>query len=86
MWTAGGVGNSSSRKALEGVLNRLFEVEHILIREAFEVHDEGADGGTIEQIDGAIELDGRMYLVEMKWWSQPFGRSRPRSGVNERRA
>jgi restriction system protein len=23
---------------------------------------------------GAIELDGRVYLVEMKWWSEPLGR------------
>jgi restriction system protein len=58
-------------KALEGVLNRLFKSEDILIREAFEVRD---GGGAIEQIDGAIELDGRVYLVEMKWWSQPLGR------------
>ncbi|MGZ6693707.1 MAG: hypothetical protein ACXVHQ_40770 [Solirubrobacteraceae bacterium] len=54
-------------KALEGVLNRLFKSEDILIREAFEVRDDGTGGGTIEQIDGAIELDGRVYLVEMKW-------------------
>ena len=60
-------------KLLEGVLNRLFESEEILVREAFEVKDDDS-GGTIEQIDGAIELDGRVYLVEMKWWSQPLGR------------
>jgi restriction system protein len=60
-------------KALEGVLNRLFESEDILIREAFEVRDDDT-GGTIEQIDGAIELNGRVYLVEMKWWSEPLGR------------
>lgn len=60
-------------KALEGILNQLFESEGILIREAFMVRD--ADGGgTIEQIDGAIEFDGRVYLVEMKWWNQPLGR------------
>ena len=60
-------------KALEGVLNRLFEAEGILIREAFERRDPET-GRTIEQIDGAIELDGRVYLVEMKWWSEPLGR------------
>jgi restriction system protein len=60
-------------KALEGVLNRLFETEHILVREAFEVRDDET-GGTIEQVDGAIEIDGQVYLVEMKWWSQPLGR------------
>jgi restriction system protein len=60
-------------KALEGVLNRLFDTEQILVREAFEVRDDET-GGTIEQIDGAVELDGQVYLVEMKWWSQPLGR------------
>ena len=60
-------------KALEGVLNRLFESEKILLRDAFEVRDDDT-GGTIEQIDGAVELDGRVYLVEMKWWNQPLGR------------
>lgn len=61
-------------KALEGILNGLFEMEGILVREAFVVRDDAGDGGTIEQVDGAIELDGRLYLVEMKWWSQPLGR------------
>jgi restriction system protein len=37
-------------KALEGVLNRLFKAEEILIREAFEVRDDSVGGGTIEQI------------------------------------
>jgi hypothetical protein len=60
-------------KALEGVLNRLFESERVLIREAFEVRDDET-GRAIEQIDGAIELDGQVYLVEMKWWSQSLGR------------
>ena len=59
---------------LEGVLNRLFKAEDILIREAFEVRDDGPSAGTIKQIDGAIELDRRVYLVEMKWWSGPLGR------------
>lgn len=27
----------------------------------------------IEQIDGVIELDGNLYLVEIKWWSEPLG-------------
>jgi restriction system protein len=56
-------------KALEGILNRYFDVEDILVREAFEVHgDEGE--GIVEQIDGVIELDSHLYLVEMKWWSE----------------
>ena len=59
-------------KALEGILNRLFEVNDILIREAFT--RVGSTGeGIVEQIDGVIEIDGEIYLVEMKWWDKPLG-------------
>lgn len=59
-------------KLLEGVLNRLFEASNILVREAFElVGDEGE--GIVEQIDGVVEIDGYIYLVEMKWWKKPLG-------------
>lgn len=59
-------------KALEGVLNRLFEHAGILIREAFTVA--GVDGVKVaEQIDGLVEIDAILYLVEMKWWSEPIG-------------
>jgi restriction system protein len=59
-------------KALEGILNRLFKVEEILIHEAFTLR--GHEGeGIVEQIDGVIEMDGHVYLVEMKWWSEPLG-------------
>jgi restriction system protein len=27
----------------------------------------------VEQIDGVIELDGHLFLVEMKWWESPLG-------------
>ncbi len=61
-------------KALEGVFNRLFDASGILVREAFVVTgDEGT--GVVEQVDGAVELDGRLYLVEMKWWDKPLGRA-----------
>ena len=30
-------------------------------------------GGIYEQVDGAIVLDGEVYLVEMKWTSDPIG-------------
>ncbi|MCP9447051.1 MAG: restriction endonuclease [Nitrospira sp.] len=57
---------------LEGVLNRLFELHGILVREAFNrVGDAGK--GVVEQIDGVISLDGDIYLVEMKWWDKPLG-------------
>jgi len=59
-------------KKLEGVLNRLFELHGVLVREAFQrVGDSGE--GVIEQIDGVVSLDGAIYLVEMKWWDKPLG-------------
>lgn len=60
-------------KLLEGVLNRLFESGEILIREAFELVKEPGEGVT-EQIDGVVEIDGYIYLVEMKWWKEPLGK------------
>ncbi len=59
-------------KALEAVLNRLFGAYGMLVREAFTV--KGASGeGVIEQIDGVVEMDGDLFLVEMKWWNKPLG-------------
>jgi len=59
-------------KALEGILNRLFKVEEILIREAFTLR--GSEGeGIVEQIDGVVEIESHVYLVEMKWWNEPLG-------------
>jgi restriction system protein len=65
--------NSQRRgKALESVLNRLFEAGGILVREAFVLC--GTEGeGIVEQIDGVIELASHIYLVEMKWWKNPIG-------------
>lgn len=59
-------------KALEGILNRLFEASGIHIRDAFVLN--GSQGeGIIEQIDGVVEIDGSPYLVEMKWRYEPLG-------------
>jgi restriction system protein len=59
-------------KALEAVLNELFAAFGILVREAFTVR--GTCGaGVIEQIDGLVEIDGQLYLVELKWWNTPLG-------------
>lgn len=59
-------------KALEGILNSLFRIYRICIREAFSLAgDEGE--GMVEQIDGVIEIDSHMYFVEMKWWKEPIG-------------
>lgn len=60
-------------KALETVLNRLFASFGMLVREAFTVRgDQGQR--VIEQIDGAVEIDSHLYIVEMKWWDKPIGR------------
>jgi restriction system protein len=59
-------------KELEFILNRLFKVYGILVREAFTLTGDNGEG-IVEQIDGVIELDGAIYLVEMKWWNKPLG-------------
>ena len=57
---------------LESVLNRLFSIEGVSVREAFVIRN-AEDGNPLEQIDGVIALDGSLYLVEMKWWNKPIG-------------
>lgn len=59
-------------KLLESAMNRLFGVHGVGIREAFTIRSPEGHG-VIEQIDGAIELDGNVYLVEMKWWGEALG-------------
>jgi restriction system protein len=59
-------------KKLEGVLNRLFAAESVLVREAFTLSDPSGQG-IFEQIDGVIQFDNHLYLVEMKWWLEPIG-------------
>jgi hypothetical protein len=61
-------------KLLEQILNDLFSFYEISIREAFIITGANNEGIT-EQIDGAIEIDGEIYLVEMKWWNKPLGRN-----------
>lgn len=57
---------------LEVVVNDLFHAYGILIRESFRRTGEPGQG-IIEQIDGVIELDGEIYLVEMKWLKKKAG-------------
>ena len=66
-------GNQQRRgKALESVLNRLFASYEILVREAFVLR--GKEGeGVIAQIDGVIEIDNHVYLVEVKWLKDRVG-------------
>jgi restriction system protein len=59
---------------LEGVLNDLFRLDGISVRDSFTVtNDEGHVG---EQVDGLIALDGQLILVEMKWHAEPIGRDK----------
>lgn len=60
-------------KLLEDVLNQLFNLQGILIREAFQRVGDSSEG-VIEQIDGVISLDGDIFLVEMKWLGKPVGK------------
>jgi restriction system protein len=69
-----GESNRWSRgKKLEGILNRLFQVGGILIWEAFTLKGQDSEG-IVEQIDGVVEIEEHLYLVEMKWWNKPLGR------------
>jgi restriction system protein len=59
-------------KALESAMNGLFRAYDVLVAEDF--RRKGGDGsGIAEQIDGVIEIDTQMFLVEMKWWADPLG-------------
>ena len=59
-------------KAIEEVLNALFALDGMSVREAFTLRGRPGDG-IIEQIDGVIVLDNHLYLVEMKWMRAPLG-------------
>lgn len=53
-------------------MNGLFRAYDVLVAEDF--RRKGGDGsGIAEQIDGGIEIDTQMFLVEMKWWADPLG-------------
>jgi hypothetical protein len=59
-------------KLLEVVLNDLFKAYGVHVREDF--RRRSPDSGTVlEQIDGVIDLDGAIHLVEMKWLNVPVG-------------
>lgn len=59
-------------KDLERVLNKYFKEYQMLIVEDFKRIGEQGEG-IIEQIDGIIELDNVVYLVEMKWKQDSIG-------------
>lgn len=59
--------------ALEGVLNDVFKLDGIAVRDAFTIRNER--GYISEQIDGLIALGTQLMLVEAKWHSEPLSRS-----------
>lgn len=59
-------------KLAEKALNDLFAAFGILVREAFELKGDRGEG-IVEQIDGVIEIDSSIYLVEMKWLGETAG-------------
>jgi len=58
-------------KILEDVMNSLFKEFGFLIRESFTLVKEEGEG-IAEQVDGVVEIDGSIYLVEMKWTKDPI--------------
>jgi restriction endonuclease Mrr len=59
-------------KTLEKVLNSYFRAFQILVKEDFKRKGEPGEG-IIEQLDGIIEVDNQIYLVEMKWKKDRIG-------------
>lgn len=59
-------------KLLETVLNDLFKAYGIHVCEDFRRKDPDSSV-VLEQIDGVIELNGSIHLVEMKWLKDPVG-------------
>jgi restriction endonuclease Mrr len=62
----------SRGKKFERVLTHLFELYNVSISSSF-TRSSRRGGGVIEQVDGAIEIDGNIYLVEAKWYQQEIG-------------
>ena len=59
-------------KLLETVLNDYFKIFDILIKENFIRTGDSGDG-IIEQIDGIIGLNNKIFFVEMKWKKDKIG-------------
>jgi restriction system protein len=59
-------------KMAEKALNDVFAAFGISIREAFVLSGDSGEG-VVEQIDGVVEIDGSIYLVEMKWLASNAG-------------
>lgn len=65
--------NDSRRRGLafESVLNDIFKLDGLSVRESFTLNTEIGQIG--EQIDGLVVLDGHPLLVEAKWRGTPLG-------------
>jgi restriction endonuclease Mrr len=61
-------------KLFESVLNSYFSVFDILLKEDFKRTGNPGDG-IVEQIDGIIEFDNKIFFVEMKWKNESIGSS-----------
>lgn len=59
-------------KKLEKVLNDIFSYFKIGIKEDFVVYDDET-GKIYEQIDGVVEINNYLTLIEMKWEKSPIG-------------
>jgi restriction system protein len=59
-------------KQLESVLSNYFKAYSILVTEDFKRTGDPGDG-IVEQIDGIVEVDNQIYLVEMKWKKDAIG-------------
>ena len=59
-------------KDLERVLNGYFREYQVLVKEDFKRTGDSGEG-IIEQIDGIIDVDNTIYLVEMKWKKDSIG-------------
>lgn len=59
-------------KKLEKVLNDIFSYFKIGVKEDFIIYDDET-GKNYEQIDGVVEINHYLTLVEMKWEKVPIG-------------
>jgi len=59
-------------KLLEKVLNDLFQIFGILIKDDFK-RTIPKQSTVMEQIDGVVEIENNIYIVEMKWHKDPIG-------------
>lgn len=62
-------------KKLESALNDLFDAFGIGVRKAFHLAGEHNEG-IVEQVDGVVEVDAHVYLVEVTWYSAPVGKAK----------